>query len=245
MTIILGAAGSGFSALQAETDAGNPMYASVSVLGYGHILVVRGHTSGTAMVTNDPYGNAGTGDWGNNDGEGAVYDWPGTNTGHLEIGVSQLFTAHGPAVDGGGGDPPTDTAPPPPNEAPVADAGKDVVIGLGSPVILDGGGSYDPDGTVATYTWILPSGRGATEGSLVVWTPDAVGEYDAMLTVTDDRGSTATDSLHVSVNPTGHAQVIQEAEAGCGCGTVGLPAGWAVTAVAGLLLARRRDHPPA
>lgn len=235
--------GSGHSTFIGEVEAGNPLYASVSVLGYGHIIVLRGYASGTAMVTNDPYGNAGTGDWGNNDGEGAVYDWPGTNTGHLEIGVSQLFTAHGPAVDGSGGEtPPVDTGtpPPPPNESPVAVAGQDVTLGLGAPVILDGARSYDPDGSVVAYTWILPSGRGATEGPMVTWTPDAAGEYDAMLTVIDDRGGTATDSLHITVGPTAHAEVIREAEAGCGCGVGGVPAGgWVLIGLAGAALSRR------
>lgn len=94
--------GTDYNTLISETNAGYPMMASASVLGYGHIIALRGYlTSGGSaihsFVTNDPYGNAGTGDWGNFDGEGAVYDWPGYDNGYLEIGISQLFSAHGTA----------------------------------------------------------------------------------------------------------------------------------------------------
>lgn len=103
--------GTSYDSVVSEEGAGYPMYASVSVLGYGHILVVRGYVSEDGspihtLVVNDPYGNAGTGDWGNDDGEDVVYDWPGYNNGNLEISISQLFTAHGTAP---ADDPPADT----------------------------------------------------------------------------------------------------------------------------------------
>jgi hypothetical protein len=92
--------GTNFDSVVSETNGGYPMYASTYVLGYGHILAVRGYLSDGgspihSLVVNDPYGNAGSGDWGNFDGEGIVYDWPGYNNGHLEIDVKELFTAHG------------------------------------------------------------------------------------------------------------------------------------------------------
>lgn len=119
-------AGTSFDTVVSEVQAGYPLYASVSVLGYGHIISVRGFlTSGGSpihsIIVNDPYGNAGTGDWGNYDGERAVYDWPGYNNGYLEIGLSQLFTAHGPAtsIDTDGEDPvPVDTGDPPVEDSP-------------------------------------------------------------------------------------------------------------------------------
>lgn len=108
--------GTDFSTLVSQTDAGYPMYASVSVLGYGHIIAVRGYLteSGSAIhsiVVNDPYGNAGSGDWGNYDGEGIAYDWPGYNNGHLEITISQLFTAHGTAPTTTTTEEPAETTP--------------------------------------------------------------------------------------------------------------------------------------
>ncbi len=90
-------AGTSFGALTAEIDAGYPMYASTSVLGYGHIIVLVGYDDDHSIVVNDPYGDA-NGTWGQYDGEDAVYDWPGYNNGNLEIGLSQLFGAQGPLV---------------------------------------------------------------------------------------------------------------------------------------------------
>jgi len=92
--------GTSYDSVISEINAGYPLYASVYVLGYGHILVIRGYmTDGGSpihsIIVNDPYGNAGSGDWGNYDGEGIAYDWPGYNNGHLEIEVKELFTAHG------------------------------------------------------------------------------------------------------------------------------------------------------
>ena len=93
-------AGTGYSTLTAEVDAGYPMYASASVLGYGHIIVIKGYDTDHTVVVNDPYGDAGSGDWGNYDGEGVLYDWPGYNNGHLtDFDVAQLFGAQGPLVD--------------------------------------------------------------------------------------------------------------------------------------------------
>ena len=90
-------AGTSFSGLTAEVDAGYPMYASTLVWDYGHILVIKGYDTDYSVVVNDPYGDAGTGSWGNYDGEGAVYDWPGYNNGNFaDLAVNQLFGAQGP-----------------------------------------------------------------------------------------------------------------------------------------------------
>ena len=92
-------AGTSFSALTAEVDAGYPMYASTLVGVYGHILVIKGYDTDYSLVINDPYGDAGSGSWGNYDGEGAVYDWPGYNNGnYADLAVNQLFGAQGPLV---------------------------------------------------------------------------------------------------------------------------------------------------
>lgn len=121
--------GADFNNIVSEVNAGYPLYASVTVLGYGHIISVRGYVSQDGspihtMVVNDPYGNAGTGDWGNNDGEDIVYDWPGYNNGNLEIEVSQLFSAHGTAPpDPDTGTVPVDTGTPPVDTGSPPDSG--------------------------------------------------------------------------------------------------------------------------
>ncbi len=40
------------------------------------------------------------------------------------------------------------------NRAPIADAGGDLIVAQGVTVMLDGTGSYDPDGGVLDYTWL-------------------------------------------------------------------------------------------
>ncbi len=91
-------AGTSWGSLTAEVDAGYPMYASTTTIGYGHIMVFKGYETDHSLVANDPYGDA-NGSWGQYDGEGAVYDWPGYNNGHVELGLSQLFGARGPIPD--------------------------------------------------------------------------------------------------------------------------------------------------
>lgn len=122
-------AGTDFNTLVGEVNAGYPMVASTSVLGYGHIIAVRGFlTSGGSpihsIVVNEPYGNAGSGSWGNFDGEAIVYDWPGYDNGYLEIGISQLFAARGtyPAVDPPAEEPPAEEPAPAPEPEPVVEA---------------------------------------------------------------------------------------------------------------------------
>ena len=92
--------------------------------------------------------------------------------------------------------------------APIANAGPDQTLtdsnGLpGEPVTLNGSGSSDPDGTIATYQWALqvnpntsqPLGTGQT---ITVNLPDGIN--DVRLTVTDNAGITATDAVSVTVN---------------------------------------------
>ncbi len=147
-----GQLGADWGALINEVNAGYPLYASVSVLGYGHIISVRGYMTvdGGAihtMVVNDPYGDAGTGSWGNYDGADIVYDWPGYNNGHLEIGVSTLFSAHGTA---------------PPAEEP-SDGSGDGGDGSADGAADGGGdGTEPPEPDTATPTAEVPEDKAPT-----------------------------------------------------------------------------------
>ena len=95
----------------------------------------------------------------------------------------------------------------PPNVPPIANAGPDQTITApASSVILNGSASYDPDGTIVSYSWVLVSGL----GSVVVSNSNQViagisgltpGSYTFQLTVTDDSGATSNDSVNVTVNP--------------------------------------------
>ena len=64
---------------------------------------------------------------------------------------------------------------------------------------LDGTTSTDPDGTIATYAWTFGDGATAT-GAVVQHTYASAGLFLATLTITDDRGGTATTSTTVTAN---------------------------------------------
>ncbi len=103
----------------------------------------------------------------------------------------------------------TTSAPsqPPPNVPPIANAGPDQTITVpASSVILNGSASYDPDGTIVSYSWVLISGL----GSVIISNSNQViagisgltpGSYTFQLTVTDDSGAISNDSVTVTVNP--------------------------------------------
>ena len=96
---------------------------------------------------------------------------------------------------------------PPPNIPPIASAGPDQTITApASSVILNGSASYDPDGTIVSYSWVLISGL----GSVIISNSNQViagvsgltpGSYTFQLTVTDNGGATSSDSVTVTVNP--------------------------------------------
>jgi hypothetical protein len=110
--------------------------------------------------------------------------------------------------------------PPPTNQGPIADAGTDQVITLPvNTVVLNGSGSTDPDGTITQFQWVRLSGPGTPQ----IVTPNSTqtsitglvqGVYEFELTVTDNKGSTARDSMLVTVNPAPHVNQPPVANAG-------------------------------
>lgn len=85
-----------------------------------------------------------------------------------------------------------------PNFAPVANAGPDQTVSHVETVYLDGTASFDPEGGALTYVWSLDGTQIATGATATVG-PFAVGDHIVTLTVTDDIGKSATDSMIVSV----------------------------------------------
>jgi len=90
---------------------------------------------------------------------------------------------------------------PVPNSSPTANAGPDQTIVLPSAVTLVGSGT-DTDGTITTFAWTKVSGPAAG----TITTPGAAtttvtglsqGTYVFRLTVTDNNGSTGTDTIQV------------------------------------------------
>jgi hypothetical protein len=83
---------------------------------------------------------------------------------------------------------------------PTANAGPDRTVQVGAncnaPVILDGTGSFDPDGNSLTFNWAGPFG--AVAGSKPTVTL-LVGVHNITLTVADGTGNTSTDSVIITV----------------------------------------------
>jgi alpha-tubulin suppressor-like RCC1 family protein len=94
------------------------------------------------------------------------------------------------------------------NQPPIANAGQNQTIDLApdSSVIvqLDGSGSYDPDGTIASYQWVQLNGAGgvtianssADQASVYGLLP---GTYVFQLSVTDNQGATATAQVTINI----------------------------------------------
>jgi glucuronoarabinoxylan endo-1,4-beta-xylanase len=106
------------------------------------------------------------------------------------------------------------------NSAPVADAGIDQTLtdtdnnGRES-ITLDGSASSDPDGTVAIFTW-SEAGKEIASGINPTF-EIGTGIHHILLTITDNDGATAKDSLVVTVNlPSGSSEVHLWFEAECG-----------------------------
>jgi len=97
------------------------------------------------------------------------------------------------------------TVLPRPNQAPVADAGTDITINLPlNAVTLNGSASYDPDGRIVSYGWARISGQGATtivnsNAARPIVIGLSQGRYVFELTVIDDMGATAKDTVIVNV----------------------------------------------
>jgi hypothetical protein len=93
-------------------------------------------------------------------------------------------------------------------QPPVADAGGEITVNEEDPVMLDGSGSYDPDGFIDSYSWIQITGVAVTLSDTTVaqptFTAPFIGAGTAVLTfgltVTDDSGlqSNATTVVNVT-----------------------------------------------
>ncbi|MDD3493949.1 MAG: PKD domain-containing protein, partial [Candidatus Thermoplasmatota archaeon] len=81
---------------------------------------------------------------------------------------------------------------------PVADAGPDQLVNT-TEVSFNGTGSYDPDGTIESYTWQFGDGQTGS-GATVTHDYEENGQYTVTLNVTDDAGAYDTDTCQVIVD---------------------------------------------
>ncbi len=86
------------------------------------------------------------------------------------------------------------------NLAPVADAGGPYSGTAGSDVQFDGSASSDPDGSIVSYLWEFGDGGESSEMN-PVHSYAASGTYNVTLTVYDDNGAMASDSVSVEISP--------------------------------------------
>lgn len=96
------------------------------------------------------------------------------------------------------------TAPDPcaANVAPVANAGPDLHAMLGSPVVFDGSGSSDADGTVEGYWWVFGDGQstGWQSSPTTSYFYALAGSYAAQLYVRDNCGAVSSaDTTNVTI----------------------------------------------
>lgn len=90
------------------------------------------------------------------------------------------------------------------NAPPIADAGPDQSVPIGTSVVLDGGASSDPDNDPLTYAWSLttvPPGSAATLSDPTAIVPtfsaDLQGTYVVQLIVNDGTADSAPDTVVV------------------------------------------------
>jgi hypothetical protein len=93
------------------------------------------------------------------------------------------------------------------NRPPVANAGADQTIECdrNGTVTLDGSASSDPDGDPITFAWKQTAGATVTlnvTGAKATFAAAPPGIYTFELTVTDDKGASATDSMTVTIRDT-------------------------------------------
>jgi len=86
---------------------------------------------------------------------------------------------------------------------PVADAGSDTTVSLGSSFTLDASGSSDSDGSISKYEWDV-DGDGTYEktGETVTHSYGSLGMQEVTLRVTDDSDKSSSETITVSVEDT-------------------------------------------
>jgi len=163
-------------------------------------------TSGTAPLTvafssvnsYDPDGSIASYNWNFGDGTSStsanpshVYNSAGTFTAVLTVTDNTGLTGSSSVVI-------TATAAPS-NQAPVAVAGANVTSGVAPLAVnFSSQGSYDPDGTIASYVWNFGDGTSSTLAN-PSHTYSTAGNFAATLTVTDNSGATSSSSVSISV----------------------------------------------
>jgi hypothetical protein len=96
------------------------------------------------------------------------------------------------------------------NEGPVSNAGPDQTVEVNDRVVLNGSSSYDPDGDVLAFSWVLVSTPGGSVASLDApttalpqFTADIPGLYVVELVVSDSGESSLPDQVRITAQEAG------------------------------------------
>ncbi len=85
------------------------------------------------------------------------------------------------------------------NIAPVAIPGGIYSGNASQKITFNGSGSYDTDGTITSYEWDFGNGENET-GMIVEHTYEESGEYNVILTVTDNMGEKSSSSTIAEID---------------------------------------------
>jgi PKD repeat protein len=89
-----------------------------------------------------------------------------------------------------------------PNTPPVAAASASPTSGIAPLTVnFSSAGSNDPDGSIASYSWNFGDGSAASTLPAPSHLYSAAGTFNAVLTVTDNRGATSTAPVTITVSP--------------------------------------------
>jgi PKD repeat protein len=108
-------------------------------------------------------------------------------------GLALALTACGGGGGGGGGN---SNASPTAAFTATPTSGKPPLV-----VALDGSGSRDSDGTIASYTWSFSDGSPSLTGVTASKTFNTPGNVTVTLTVADNRGATGSATRNITVTP--------------------------------------------
>ncbi len=214
-TYYIGVDGAGLG----DLVSGYSDYASLGQYTLSGSAVSTGNQPPTAVAAGSPttgsgplsvtFSSAGSADL---DGSIASYDWDfGDGTGSDLPNPTHAYTTDGNftatlvVVDNGGLSSPAAsvaiTVVPPPNVPPVAAASATPTSGIAPlNVSFSSAGSQDSDGSIVGYSWNFGNGVTSTLPTPST-TYTSPGTYTATLTVTDNRGGTASKSVNVTVSP--------------------------------------------
>ncbi|HKO18643.1 MAG TPA: PKD domain-containing protein, partial [Acidobacteriaceae bacterium] len=94
------------------------------------------------------------------------------------------------------------------NQPPVADAGGSYSGITGQSTAFSGSGSFDPDGSIASYSWSFGDG-GSASGAAPTHAYASPGTYTLTLTVTDNLGAQGSATATVNVSSSSSDQFVQ------------------------------------